>query len=246
MNSIKIQNGLLVSFYKATLEEIKMASDQVISQKDFKQMTADLIILRSSKKRKFSRNIEKPFKTLIGVTYGGMKGSFLFSQQKDTSPKFLFHFISDVGDYERHCVEKKIDSGVTVVSSSQQIVRIFFDFDTYEDFVQSFIENSILLYHNFCTYHTQHSNSEICPSKFLSGEEEKCGICFEDKHIEKLQKTRCNHFFCLPCLNQWAKIEFEKSVAKADDDDDDDDVDEDGLKFFLCPKCRHDLHVVKV
>lgn len=187
-----------------------------ISKKDFEELLKDIAILQDLKKRKFSSAHEVATKTLENVTCGGVNGIFQFEQILEQAPKFIFRFYPTGGDYQQCCKDPR-----------RYLFR--FSFETYEDFLQCFNQNAILVKHNLCDYHTFHRKAEVCQAKFLSGENEKCGICLKDFEKEKLEKTHCNHLFCLSCLNKWAKIENQKRESGKVEN------------TFSCPKCRQNL-----
>lgn len=55
---------------------------------------------------------------------------------------------------------------------------------------------------NFCSY--------LCFRQVINVaeiEDKVCSICLEDlKTIRFICKTRCNHYFCQPCLDAWLTV----------------------------------------
>ena len=50
-----------------------------------------------------------------------------------------------------------------------------------------------------CKYHI--TCTEICELQFLESPKEDCPVCLKSFEKHYLIRTKCKHYFCLPCLN---------------------------------------------
>lgn len=50
----------------------------------------------------------------------------------------------------------------------------------------------------------EHTNCRVasCPIGRIKSSLETCSICMTEKQLHEFERTKCNHSFCLPCLNR--------------------------------------------
>ena len=154
-----------------------------------------------------------------------LQGEAHFEQFSDI---FIFKFKVTKGSYHKYCkAENKI---------------LYFTFKDYESFNSQFLIQTGKGVQN-CPYHILHERDSICPLRLYSNsKEETCSICLESENRMKMEKTKCDHYFHLGCLNKWAEAEMKKKfAAAAEAEANDEEYDKD--VFFNCPNCRSSLDI---
>ena len=147
-----------------------------------------------------------------------LQGEAHFEKNDDI---FIFRFKVTKGAYHKYCKDEN------------QI--LYFQFKDYESFNSQFLIETGKGFQN-CPYHILHKKYSICPLRLYSNsKEETCSICLESENRMRMEKTKCDHYFHLGCLNKWAEAEMKK-VQMADDD-------YDYNEFLNCPNCRSALKI---
>ena len=77
------------------------------------------------------------------------------------------------------------------------IHSFFIYFKNYNELVDIF-KNRV----HICKWHASCFDKTCCSENKVSSETEECAVCLTPRESHLLQKTQCNHSFCLSCLDK--------------------------------------------
>jgi len=104
--------------------------------------------------------------------------------------------------------------------------QISFIFSSFNDLSKNIDNQHVCLYHSLC--------QDKCSAHLITSPNDKCAICLKDEQMHMFEETKCEHRFCLECLDTYVKSKLNYT------DDDNEHVMDGGIP---CPVCRRDLQL---
>lgn len=103
---------------------------------------------------------------------------------------------------------------------------ITFVFSSFNDLSKRIDNQHVCLYHSIC--------QDKCSAFLITSPIDKCAICLKDKQMHMFEETRCEHRFCLDCLDTYVKSKLNYTHDKNEH------VIDGGIP---CPVCRRNLQL---